>query len=154
MLAGLQLFIGLTALAGGYQLVSDPSGISAGVPLQWLGGSPFQDYLIPGWTLLVVIGVGSAGASLATALGHRLFGKLAVVQGALLVVYIAVEVWAIGWRVAPQPLYLMLGLVQIVFGRYLDRTAAGFLRNVAPEITRQPAGGEGFFGQGHPGRRH
>ena len=48
----LQAFIGLGAIGGGFMLVKDPSGFALGVPLNFLEGSPFQDFLIPGIFLL------------------------------------------------------------------------------------------------------
>lgn len=121
LLAGLQVSISLTAIIGGAKLVSDPSGHAVGVPLEWLTGSPFSDYSIPGWTLLIVIGLGNGAASLLSALGHRQFGRAAIVQGLLLAVYIAVEVWAIGLRVVVQPLYFLSGLAQIYLGIVIPR---------------------------------
>jgi hypothetical protein len=121
LLAGLQVFVSLTALIGGAKLVSDPSGNAIGIPLEWLHASPFPDYSIPGWTLLIVIGFGNGAASLLSALGHRQFGRLAIVQGGLLAGYIAVEVWAVGLRVMLQPLYFMFGLAQIFLGIVIPR---------------------------------
>ena len=121
LLAGLQIFISLTAIIGGAKLVSDPSGHAVGVPLGWLSGSPFWGYSIPGWILLIVIGLGNGAASLLSALGHRQFGRAAIVQGALLAGYIAVEVWAIGLRVVVQPLYFLFALAQIYLGIVIPR---------------------------------
>jgi hypothetical protein len=120
-LAVLQVFVGLTAIVGGAKLVSDPSGNAVGVPLEWLSGSPFSDYSVPGWVLVVAIGLGHAAASLLSAFGHRQFGRAAIVQGGLLAGYIAVEVWAIGWQAALQPLYFILGLAQIALGFFAQR---------------------------------
>jgi hypothetical protein len=121
-LAILQVFVGFTAIVGGAKLVSDPSGNAVGVLLEWLRGSPFPDYSIPGWVLIVAIGIGHGAASLLSALGHRQFGRAAIVQGGLLAGYIAVEVGAIGVRVVLQPLYFMLGLAQIALGIFAQRT--------------------------------
>jgi hypothetical protein len=121
LLAGLQVFISITALIGGAKLVSDPSGHAVGVPMEWLSGSPFPDYSIPGWVLVIVIGFGHAAASLLSALGYRQLGWAAVFQGGLLVVYIAVEVWTVGLKVMLQPLYFILGLAQIALGFFAQR---------------------------------
>ena len=59
VLGALQLFIGIGAIGGGFMLVKDPSGKALGVPLSFLEGSPFRDFLIPGIFLLTVNGVGS-----------------------------------------------------------------------------------------------
>jgi hypothetical protein len=121
-LAVLQVFVGLSAIVGGAKLVSDPSGNAVGVPLEWLSGSPFSDYSVPGWVLIVAIGLGHAAASLLSAFGNRQFGRAAIVQGGLLSGYIAVEVWVVGWQVALQPLYFILGLAQIALVFFAQRT--------------------------------
>jgi hypothetical protein len=53
-----QAFIGITAIAGGFRLVSNPNGTSD-IPIEWLNSSPFTNYLIPGLVLLIVIGFGN-----------------------------------------------------------------------------------------------
>lgn len=53
------LFLGVSAVIGGFQLVADPSGGLMQMPVSWLAHSPFQNFLIPGLILGVVIGLGS-----------------------------------------------------------------------------------------------
>lgn len=53
----LQAFLGIGAIAGGFGLLSDPSGENIGLPVSLLERSPFDDYLIPGILLLVVFGL-------------------------------------------------------------------------------------------------
>jgi hypothetical protein len=145
LLVGLQVFISLTALIGGAKLVSDPSGNAVGIPLEWLSGSPFPDYSIPGWVLVIVIGLGHGAASLSSALGFRHLGRVAIVQGGLLAGYIAVEVWAVGFRVVLQPLYFMFGLAQIFLGIVIPRKPEVRCEGVidlsdtsSPECAREP----------------
>lgn len=53
------LALGLTALFGGGRLVLDPTGRSMNMPVEWLAGTPFDDYLLPGLVLFSLLGVGS-----------------------------------------------------------------------------------------------
>ena len=53
----LLLFNGIAACFGGYALVCDPSDHRILMPLLWLTQSPFENYLIPGLILLIVIGI-------------------------------------------------------------------------------------------------
>lgn len=55
----LLLVLGVNALAGGGLFLLDVSGAKLGAQLEWLEGTPFTDYLIPGLFLFGVIGVGS-----------------------------------------------------------------------------------------------
>lgn len=48
---------GLSGVLGGVRLAVDPSGESLGIPLEWLEGSPFSDYLIPAIVLLTLLGM-------------------------------------------------------------------------------------------------
>jgi hypothetical protein len=48
VLGGLQVFIGLGGVAGGFGLVSEPSGANLGFEVDLLSKSPFSDYLILG----------------------------------------------------------------------------------------------------------
>ena len=56
----LLLFQSITAIAGGWGLVSNPSGSNLGFSVTMLEHSPFPDFLIPGLFLLVVLGIGPA----------------------------------------------------------------------------------------------
>lgn len=58
-LGGLQVFIGLGGVSGGFGLVTEPSGANLGFHVDLLSKSPFSDYLIPGLILLIIIGLGS-----------------------------------------------------------------------------------------------
>lgn len=47
----------VSAVGGGVALVAGPRGEVTGLPLSYLEGSPFDDYLVPGLILLLVLGV-------------------------------------------------------------------------------------------------
>jgi len=117
----LQIFVGITAVLGGFGLVSDPSGSKMNVPLELLKNSPFTNYLIPGLVLLIVIGVGHVFAGIVTFLRHRYAGNISVFFGAFLALYLIIEVWLIGLVNFSQPLYFVLGAVELIFGLKLSR---------------------------------
>jgi hypothetical protein len=116
LLGLIQAGVGLSAILGGARLVSDPTGASAALPLDWLQGSPFSDYFIPGLLLLVAIGLGTSVAAGATWLGFHRAGLLAMASGLVLVVFILTEVWMVGLRTFLQPLFLGLGLLILALG--------------------------------------
>ena len=122
-LGALQVFIGLTAIAGGFGLVSDPSGTKMDIPLEWLSNSPFVNYFVPGLVLLIVNGVGNFFAGIATFLRNRYAGNMAVAFGTFLVLFIVTEVWFIGVQTLLQPLYLLLGLTELMLGLMLRKLA-------------------------------
>ena len=78
-LGALQVFIGLGGIAGGFGLVTEPSGANLGFHMEWLSKSPFSDYLIPGLILFIVIGIGSLAGGVLSVLRYRYSGEIAVV---------------------------------------------------------------------------
>jgi hypothetical protein len=114
-LGAIQAFIGLTAIAGGFRLVSNPSG-TLDIPLEWLSNSPFTNYFIPGLVLLIIIGFGNVLAGMVTFLRKRYTGSLAVVLGTFLILYMTIEVWFIDLRNFLQPLYFILGVIELILG--------------------------------------
>ena len=50
-------FLSLGALAGGGMLILIPDGSSLGMGANWLDGSPFASYLIPGLILFITAGL-------------------------------------------------------------------------------------------------
>ncbi len=120
-LGSLQAFIGLGALAGGFGLVKDPSGSALGVPLSFLEGSPFPDFLIPGIFLLAVNGVGSMIGAVLSFIRRRYAQEIAIVLGAILVAWIVIQVVIIRSFSWMHILYFILGVVELGIGLYIRR---------------------------------
>ena len=55
----LLLLVGSSAIGGGWMLIRDPSGYSMELPIELLSKTPFNNYLVPGIILLVVVGFSS-----------------------------------------------------------------------------------------------
>lgn len=115
LLVVLQAFIGFTAIAGGFRLVTNPNGIPD-FPLEWLNNSPFSNYFIPGLVLLIVIGFGNVMAGTVSFLRKRYSGSVAALFGIFLVFYMTIEIWFVGLRNVLQPLYLILGIIVFILG--------------------------------------
>jgi len=120
----LQAFIGVTAAAGGFGLVSDPSGVKMNVSLEWLNHSPFVNYLIPGLVLLMVNGVANILAAVSTFLRCKHAANFAVALGIFLILYMTIEVWFIGLRNLSQILYVILGGAELAIGFKLSTLTA------------------------------
>lgn len=121
-LGAIQAFIGLTAIAGGFRLVSNPNGIPD-FPIEWLTNSPFTNYFIPGLVLLIIVGFGNVLACMVTFLRKRYTGSIAATLGIFLILYMAIEVWFIGLRNFLQPLYFILGAIELILGLKLVKLA-------------------------------
>ena len=57
LLIFLLIFLGIGALYGGGSLIIDPSGELLGMPLTMLESSPFNNFLLPGVILFLLLGV-------------------------------------------------------------------------------------------------
>jgi hypothetical protein len=57
VLMTLLLLLGISAIYGGYNLMTDPSGRQLQIPTEWLELTPFKTYLVPGSILFSVLGV-------------------------------------------------------------------------------------------------
>ena len=117
-----QAFIGITAIAGGLRLVSNPNGLPD-IPLEWLVNSPFTNYFFPGLVLLIVIGFGYIVSGSVTFLHKRYSGSMAALLGICLILYMTVEVWFVGLRNFLQPLYFVLGVIVLILGLKLVKSA-------------------------------
>lgn len=116
LLAAGLLFQGLSGLYGGGALVWDPTGTLLQMPLDLLEGSPFATYRIPGLILFTVLGIGPmvVAVELWRQRTWAWYGAIAV-SGALLI-WIAVEVWMIGYHAEPplQLIYGTLGAILLI----------------------------------------
>ncbi|MBD0297185.1 MAG: hypothetical protein ICV84_18645 [Flavisolibacter sp.] len=114
-------FVGITALLSGPYLIADPSGKSIHFPEGTLAGTPFPDFLIPGFILTFLVGLYSFVVLL-----WLLFPKLIPISvnsplqlrwyaafgtGISIIVFITTQLLLIPFRMFLQPLYLTIGLL-------------------------------------------
>lgn len=108
---GLELVVGLSALAGGFALLASPRGEALGMDPGMLEGTPFSDFFIPGLMLLVLIGLGGVGAFAAVLARWRYAPLASFALGLALTGWIAAQVALLGYLSLLQPLYFAAGLV-------------------------------------------
>lgn len=123
---GLQLFVGVMAVPVGLVMIADPHGSPVGIPQEWIAGSPFGSYLLPGVFLLLVNGIGQLAAA-ALAIGRHWLAPWAMAAlGAGLLIWIAVQVLIIPLSFL-QPLIFAIGILQglvaLLWIRFLRRAA-------------------------------
>ena len=110
------LFTGVGALAGGTPLMLDPSGKTMGFSLEWLHGSPFANYLIPGILLFIVIGLGSLAAALVLWKKPEISWMTTMIAGGALIIWILVQVSIVGYLSILQPIFFIIGVLEFVLG--------------------------------------
>jgi hypothetical protein len=115
---GLEILLGVGAIAGGLALMAGRHGEIIPLPLSLLAGSPFPDYLVPGAILFTILGLGPVGAAILAWRRHPAAPFLAFAVGGALLIWLAVQIATIGYSNDPplQPVYLGLGVVITLVG--------------------------------------
>lgn len=115
-IAALELFVAAGAVYGGVNLLADAEAF--GMRTEWLHGSPFPDYTVPGIALLAGIGGGMATAAVLALRGNRTAPAAARLMGAALLVFLAVETAVLGYRGIMQVVLLVaMGVPALVLLR-------------------------------------
>ncbi|GGI35337.1 hypothetical protein GCM10010988_03420 [Cnuibacter physcomitrellae] len=105
----------------------------AGVPVEYLTGSLFTSYLVPGLILGVVVGGSQAIAALALIRRARSALMASAVAGFGMLIWIFAELAIIGEYSWLQTLYFSLGALQVI--------AVLALLGIAPRIVRADGAG-------------
>jgi hypothetical protein len=99
LIAGVDTIVGLNALGGmAYAL-----GGAEAVPADWLRGSPFRSYRLPGLYLGTVVGGSCLAAAVAAVRDAPWAREAALVSAAAMVSWIGAQVAIIGYRSPLQP---------------------------------------------------
>lgn len=117
----LQTFNGLSGLLGGIMLINDPTGNSLNMRMEWLKETPFQNFLIPGIVLFLVVGIGNTVGIWLTFRKKNKRSQFGLVFGLILMFWIISQVLWIGYKDFLQPLYFTTGLLQAITGFYLTK---------------------------------
>ena len=121
----LQIFIGIGAVGGGLVLILDPSGQGMGFSVELLANSPFRNYLIPGLFLFTVNGIGNFLSGFLSIRKHRYAGYAGMLFGAIMMIWILVQVAILGWVNWLQQTYLFLGALELIVGFLLHKELVG-----------------------------
>lgn len=115
----LDAFVALTAIGGGVAMVATLDRF----PPEWLRGSPFADYSIPGLILAGVVGGSAAAAAVALWRRPRLGVPASAMAGAILAGWVVGEIVILNQngaatspRTMMEGLYLIVGAVMMLSG--------------------------------------
>jgi hypothetical protein len=111
----LLFIIGLNGLAGGYYGMAGAKD----VPMEWLSGTPFTSYFIPGLFLFVCVGGLFLLTATALYLRQRFAHILSILCGSILLLWIIIQVIIIGYVSWLQPTMLIAGILIILLARLL-----------------------------------
>jgi hypothetical protein len=112
----IQLFVALGALPAGYSMIVEPNGSGLGMNPGFLEGSPFHDYFIPGLFLFTVNGLFNLAGATVSFFKGKYTGLIGIGLGASLIVWITVQVLSIQMYHFLQPVYFVIGAIEIVLG--------------------------------------
>jgi len=97
------------------------SGNSIRLKLEWLQQTSFQNFLIPGIVLFLLVGVGNTVGIWVTFRKKNKFALIGLVFGLILMVRIISQVTWIGYKGFLQPLYFASGFLQAITGMVIIR---------------------------------
>ena len=95
-----------------------------GVPTEWLAGTPFSDYTVPSLILFVIVGGSFLVATVAVFGRARIARASASAAGAIVLVWIAVQVAIIGYVSWMQPATAIGGLLILLLAWTLPKPTA------------------------------
>ena len=110
------VFVCLIALYGSYQMISDPTGSSLGLPSYLLNGSFLTSYVILGWIILVTIGLFSIVTILSILRKVNIYSILIMLQGLMICLLVFAEMILSGETFIIQYVFLIAGLGLIGLG--------------------------------------
>jgi hypothetical protein len=112
----LHAVIGVSAVGAGQALALKPSGEALTFKTEWLEGSPFSDYRIPGLFLLFVIAPTNLLSALFQLKRWRAAAPFSFGCGAILLVWSTVQWLSIGYRHWSQPVWYVLFAMTTALG--------------------------------------
>jgi hypothetical protein len=118
----LLFFNGISAIFGGVGLMSDPSGATLRMPLEFLDNTPFKDFLIPGVILFTFNGILSIMIFVFTSIKVKGYAWFIIFEGCVLTTWLTVQIIMIGKFYPPLHIpYYLVGLLLILIGSLLAR---------------------------------
>ena len=114
---------GIGALGGGIGLIGDPSGESMGWTTEMLVHSPFKNFFIPGIVLFAANGILSLTVAFITITRKKHYALYLILQGAVLVGWIVVQVLMIRLFYLLHLIFLVVGMLLIACGYILYSTS-------------------------------
>ena len=109
-------FVGVTAVLGGVELIT---GFPIRQPVEWLAGTPFDSYLVPGLLLAGIVGGSAALAFIAALRADPRWPRAAIVAGVVLCGWIVAEMVLLDQPTTPtvaEVAYLVIGACLVVLG--------------------------------------
>jgi hypothetical protein len=121
LLGVILILVAINALGGGYYGMAGAMNI----PVEWLDGSPFSDYFIPGLFLFIVIGGSTLISGIAVFRRLRIARKAAFFCGIVILLWIAVQISIIGYVSWMQPTTTVAAILILILAWQLPQHSHG-----------------------------
>ena len=112
----IQIIISIGAIPAGLSMIIEPNGSGVGMSTEVLLTSPFQDFFLPGIFLLIVNGLFNAAGAFLSFTQNKYAGIFGLMLGIILLLWISIQVYFIGLTHFLQPLFFVIGIIEIVLG--------------------------------------
>lgn len=113
----LLLLLAINAFGGGYYAMAGAEG----VPIEWLQGSPFTSYFIPGLFLFTVIGGWALFAAILIFMKKKFAPKAALISGVIVLLWLGVQISIIGYVSWMQPTTTVAAVLIILLAWYVPK---------------------------------
>lgn len=113
-------FTALTAIVSGMLLIYDPTGSFFQMQLSLLSGTPFKNYLIPGFILTFLVGGTNLVAVVLNLMRSEKRYHWAIAAGVMISGWIIVQMIMISTFTWLQLLYLVIGILSILLAYQLE----------------------------------
>ena len=123
ILGSIQAIIATGAIPAGILYLTDTTGAKMGATPSLLEHSPLDSFLLPGLFLLLVNGLATAIAAALSFMRHRYAGIAALLLGIVLIVWVIIQVWWIGFLSFLQPVMLAMGMAEAVMGMMIKKNS-------------------------------
>ncbi len=109
----LHVFVGLGAIIGGMMAFFNPEG-PGGIDISVLEYSPFNNFLIPGTILFIVIGLGNFISAMAIILKWEYQSYISGVVSLALVIWIVVQCLMLRMIIPLHVIFFTIGVVGVI----------------------------------------
>jgi len=116
-----QILIALGAIPASIMFLINPDGSLMGMTTTMISQSPFPDYLIPGLFLLIIHGIGNIIGAVFSFNLIDAAGKTGALFGLILVLWITIQMYWMGYISFLQPIMLGFGIIEAGIGIVIIR---------------------------------
>ncbi len=121
----LLLITAIGAIFGGGALLIDPLGEKLGLPIETLKYSPFENFLIPGLILFIILGLGSLITSIIVIKRVSGYPFLTIFMGFAISIFISVEILMLKDVKFLQIIFAIIGISLVILGIILRKKEYG-----------------------------